>query len=108
MLSRNTPTGPFVQLPDDLQILRVPERGTLTALRFALLLTEQALLGKHPRLRHAPFPRTGEPQLTALARSLLVRGAELHALADAYERLLVDVRQDHNDEEVDDFSDFSY
>jgi hypothetical protein len=39
-----------------------------------------------------------------LARSLLVRGAELHALADAYEQLLVDVRQDHNDEEVDDFS----
>jgi hypothetical protein len=93
-------TGPYVQLPDDLDLLRVPERAHLASLRVALTLTEQALLAKHPVLRRAPFPSVAEPRPTTLARALLVRGAELHAMADAYERLLADVRH-HEDHECD-------
>jgi hypothetical protein len=99
-------TGPYVQLPDDLDLLRVPERSQLAILRVALTLTEQALLGRHPCLTRAPFPSANEPKTTALARSLLVRGAELHALADAYERLLVDVRRSQDDYEYEE--DFSF
>ncbi|MBN1612371.1 MAG: hypothetical protein JW940_37420 [Polyangiaceae bacterium] len=95
-------TGPYVRLPDDLDLLRVPERAQLAFLRVALTLTEQALLGKHPLLRHAPFPSATEARTTALACSLLVRGAELCAMADAYERLLVDVGWQHQDDDHDD------
>ena len=94
-------TRPYVPLPDDLDLLRVPERAHLASLRVALTLTEQALLAKHPGLRHALFPSVSEPRPTALARALLVRGSDLHAMVDAYERLLADARHGHEDHEYD-------
>ena len=77
-----------IQLPSDLDLLRLPQRGPLAALRVALMLTEQDLLGRYPGLRRDPFPAPGESRSIALARALVVRAAELHALTDAYEQLL--------------------
>ena len=88
-----------IQLPTDLDLQRAPHRGQLANLRVALILTEQALLAQFPRLRRVAFSDAEESRTTALARTLLVRGAELHALTDAYEQLCTAAyRQDEDDD----------
>ena len=89
-----------IQLPTDLDLQRAPHRGQLANLRVALILTEQALLAQFPRLRRVAFSNAEEPRTTALARTLLLRGAELHALTDAYEQLCTGTRSHDEDDDI--------
>ena len=89
-----------IKLPTDFDLQRAPHRGQLANLRVALILTEQALLAQFPRLRRAVFSDAEESRTTALARTLLVRGTELHALTDAYEQLCTGVRTHDEDDDI--------
>jgi hypothetical protein len=77
-----------IQLPSGRELLHAPQRGHLASLRVALALTEHALLNQHASIQYTT-PALGDPRPRSLARMLLTRVRELHALADTYDRLLV-------------------
>ena len=78
-----------IQLPSDRELFRAPQRSQLATLRVALVLTEHALLHHHDAIHCSTVPALGDSRPQSLARMLLVRLRELHALVDAYDRLLV-------------------
>lgn len=91
-----------IQLPSDRELFHAPQRGQLASLRMALALTEHALLGQHGTIHCSVTPTLGDSRTQALARLLLARLRELHALTDAYDRLLVcDPPTPDEDDDID-------
>ena len=77
-----------LQLPSDDELLRAPQRSQLAALRLALLLTEDALVRGHRGINWSTVPSSSDCRTLAVARMLLARARELHALSEAYDQLL--------------------
>jgi len=82
-------THPYnIPLPNEHQLGRAPQRSQLAALRVALALAEHALLRNQDGVRWARPPAPGDPSTLVLARTLLPRMRDLHALVEAYDQLL--------------------
>jgi hypothetical protein len=91
-----------IQLPSDRELSSSPQRSQIATLRVALVLAERALLNQHDVLRSSTVPALGDSRPQSLARMLLSRVRELHALADTYDRLLVcDPPAPDEDDEID-------
>ena len=91
-----------IQIPSDRELLHAPQRGHLASLRVTLALTEHALLNQHGAFHGSTTPALGAPRTQALARILLGRLRELHALLDVYDRLLVcDPPTPDEDDDID-------